>query len=74
MPNRMKEPHATKKLSKLESGRLQARVTYWDPETGKRPETTGTFATEREAKKWNTEQEMRFRQDPSPKTPSRETV
>lgn len=50
MPNRFKEPH-TKDPRKLASGRWQARVTYYDPKTGQRRETTQTFLTEREAKK-----------------------
>jgi len=48
-------------------------VTYWDPETGKRHETSATFATEREAKRWSREQEMAFRADPHRKPPSDET-
>ena len=50
MTNRLKEPHAVDPR-KLSSGRWQARVTYYDPNTGKRRETSQTFATEREAKK-----------------------
>ncbi len=48
MPNRLKEPHSVDPR-KLDSGRWQARVTYYDPDTGKRRETSQTFATEREA-------------------------
>ena len=73
MLNRPKEPHA-KDPRKLDSGRWQARVTYYDPETGKRRETSQTFATEREAKRWSREQEAEYRQDPNRKPPSEETV
>lgn len=69
MPNRHHESHA-KDPRKLASGRWQARVTYYDPETGKRHETSQTFATEREAKKWSREQEMAYRDDPNRKPPS----
>ena len=48
MPNRPTEPHAVDPR-KLDSGRWQARVTYYDPGTGKRRETSQPFATEREA-------------------------
>ena len=71
MPNRVKEPHAVQP-QKQASGRWQARVTYYDPETGKRRETTKTFATEHEAKKWSREQEMAYREDPNRKPPSEE--
>ena len=71
--NRAKEPHA-KDPRKLQSGRWQARVTYYDPETGKRLETSKTFDTERAAKKWGREQEMQYREDPNRKPPSEETV
>ena len=73
MPQRAKEPHAVDPR-KLDSGRWQARVTYYDPETGKRRETSQTFATEREAKKWSREQEMAYRADPNRKPPSDETL
>ncbi len=73
MPNRPKEPHA-KDPRKLDSGRWQARVTYYDPDTGKRRETSQTFATEREAKKWSREQEMAYREDPNRKPPSVQTL
>lgn len=73
MPNRPKEPHA-KDPRKLESGRWQARVTYYDTETGKRHETSQTFTTEREAKKWSREQEIQFREDPNRKPPSDQTL
>ena len=73
MTNRLKEPHAVDPR-KLTSGRWQARVTYYDPNTGKRRETSQTFATEREAKKWSREQEMEYRQDPNRRPPSDETV
>lgn len=72
MPNRAKEPHAVQP-QKQDSGRWQARVTYYDSVTGKRREMTQTFATEREAKKWSREQEMAFRDDPNRKPPSDET-
>ncbi len=72
MPNRLKEPHA-KDPRKLKSGRWQARVTYYDTETGKRHETSQTFATEREAKKWSREQESQYREDPNRKPPSEQT-
>lgn len=49
-------------------------MTYYDSETGKRWETSTTFATEREAKKWSREQEMAYREDPNRKPPSEETV
>ena len=42
MPNRLKEPHA-KDPRELESRPWQARMTYYDPDTGKRRETTQTF-------------------------------
>ncbi len=71
MPTRVKEPHA-QDPRKLTSGRWQARVTYYDPETGERRETSQTFATEREAKKWSREQEMAYREDPNRKSPSEE--
>ena len=70
--NRAKEPHA-KDPRKLTSGRWQARVTFYDAETGKRCETSHTFATEREAKKWGREQEAEYRTDPNRKPPSEET-
>lgn len=73
MPNRIKEPHA-QDPRKLESGRWQARVTYYDPDTGKRRETSQTFATEREAKKWSREQEIEYREDPNRKPPSEQTL
>lgn len=72
MPNRHHEPHA-KDPRKLDSGRWQARVTYYDPDTGKRRETSQTFATEREAKKWSREQEIAYREDPNRKPPSDKT-
>lgn len=72
MPTRPKEPHAVKP-QRQPSGRWQARVTYYDPDTGKRRETTRTFATEREAKKWSREQEMAYRTDPNRRPPSEET-
>ena len=71
--NRAKEPHA-KDPRKLPSGRWQARVTYYDPETGKRLETSKTFDTERTAKKWGREQEMSYREDPNRKPPSEERL
>ncbi len=43
MPNRLKEPHSVDPR-KLDSGRWQARVTYYDPDTGKRRETSQTIA------------------------------
>lgn len=52
--NRPKELH-TVDLRKLESGLWQAWVTYYDLDTGKRRETSQTFATEREAKQWSRE-------------------
>lgn len=73
MPNRVKEPHAIRP-QKQASGRWQARVTYYDPHTGKRREMSQTFATEREAKKWSREQEQAFRDDPNRKPPSEETL
>ena len=73
MPNRVKEPHA-KDPRKLATGRWQARVTYYDPDTGKRRETSQTFATEREAKKWSREQEMAYRENPNRKPPSEEPL
>ncbi len=73
MINRPKEPHA-KDPRKLASGRWQARVTFYDSETGKRRETSQTFATEREAKKWSREQEAEYRQDPNRKPPSDQTL
>ena len=51
MPNRPKEPHAVD-LRKLDSGRWQARVSYYHPDTGRARETSQTFATEREGKNW----------------------
>lgn len=73
MANRIKEPHA-QDPRKLESGRWQARLTYYDPETGNRRETSQTFATEREAKKWSRDQEFRYREDPNRKPPSDQTL
>ena len=70
--NRAKEPHA-KDPRKLPSGRWQARVTYYDPETGDRHEIGRTFDKERAAKKWGREQEMSYREDPNRKPPSEET-
>ncbi|AEJ40798.1 Phage integrase [Sulfobacillus acidophilus TPY] len=61
MSSRPKEPHAAAPR-KLPSGRWQARVTYWDRETGQRKELTRTFATEREAKKWAREEEVKLRE------------
>lgn len=72
MLNRLKEPHA-QKPRKLDSGRWQGRVTYYDPDSGKRMETSATFATEREAKKWSREKEIQYREDPNQKPPSEET-
>ncbi len=69
---RPKEPHA-KDPRKLPSGRWQARVTYYDSETGKRHETSRTFATERDAKRWGREQELAYRDDPTRRPPSDET-
>ena len=71
--NRMKEPHA-QDPRKLKSGRWQSRVTYYDSDTGKRRETSQTFSTEREAKKWGREQEMQYRDDPNRKPPSEQTL
>ncbi len=61
MTIRMKEPHA-QTPRKLASGHWQARVTYYDPNTGKRRQNGKTFTTEREAKKWSREQEVQLRQ------------
>ena len=61
MPIRIKEPHG-QDPRKLASGRWQARVTYYATDTGKRKETSQTFATERAAKKWSREQEVQLRQ------------
>ena len=72
MPNRPKEPHA-KDSRKLKSGRWQARVTYYDANAGKRHETSRTFATEREAKKWSRAEEQRYRTNPN-QTPSSQTL
>ena len=69
MPNRVKESHA-KDPPKLASGRWQARVTFYDPDTGKRRETSQTFGTEREAKKWGRAQEAEYRENPNRKPPS----
>jgi integrase len=77
MPNRPKEPHAKdprKLKTKGKTERWQARVTYYDPDTGKRRETSQTFPTEREAKKWGREQEMAYRANPNRKPPSEETL
>lgn len=71
--NRAKEPHA-QDPRKLSSGRWQARVTYYDAETGDRHEIGRTFDTERAAKKWGREQEIQYREDPNRKPPSVETV
>jgi len=60
--NRVKEPHAQDPQKQV-SGRWQARLTYYDTDTGKRHETTTTFDTEREAKKWSREQEIRYGED-----------
>lgn len=73
MPNRPKEPHA-KDPRKLDSGRWQARVTYYDTTTGQRKETSQTFATEREAKKWGREQEQAYREEPNRKAPTDEML
>jgi len=58
----VKEPHA-QDPQKQRSGRWQPRRTYYDTDTGKRHETTKTFDTEREAKKWSREQEIRYGED-----------
>jgi integrase len=71
MPNRHKEPHAAAP-QKQASGRWQGRVTFYDPDTGKRRETTKTFATEREAKKWSREQETLYRENPNQRPPTTE--
>ena len=71
--NRAKEPHA-KDPRKLDFGRWQARVTYYDAETGKRHETSQTFATEREAKKWSREEDQRYRTNPNQKQPNNQTL
>ncbi len=71
--NRAKEPHA-KDPRKLDSGRWQARVTYYDAEMGKRRETSQTFATEREAQKWSREEEQQYRTNPNQKSPSQEKI
>ena len=68
MSNRHHEPHA-KDPRKLDSGRWQARVTNYDPDTGKRRETTKTFATEREAKKWSQKQEGLYHENPNRQVP-----
>ncbi len=70
---RLKEPHA-QDPRKLGSGKWQARVTYYDADTGKRREISQSFATEREAKKWGREQEIAYRDDPHRKPPSDETL
>lgn len=59
--NRPKAAHA-KDPRKLLSGHWQARVTYWDPTTGRRKETSRTFPTEREAKQWGRVQEVQLRE------------
>lgn len=66
MANRVKDPHA-KDPRKLPSGRWQARVTFYDPDTGKRHETSQTFPTEREAKRWSREQEAFYREKGAPR-------
>lgn len=71
--NRVKEPHA-QVPRKLKSGRWQARVTFYNPETGDRKETSETFDTEREAKKWGREQEIKFREDPNRRPPSNQPL
>lgn len=73
MANRIKEPHA-QSPRKLESGRWQGRVTYYDANTGKRRQASETFATEREAKKWGREQEMEFRSRPNRNPHTEETL
>ncbi len=71
--HRAKEPHA-QDPRKLSSGRWQARVTYYNAETGQRHEMSRTFDTEREAKKWGREQEAEYRNNPNRKPPSEETL
>ncbi len=73
MPNRPKEPHA-QPPRKLESGQWQARLTYYEPDTGKRHETSRSFATEREAKKWGRAQEMAYRANPAQRPPTAELL
>jgi len=73
MANRMKEPHAIDPR-KLASGRWKGRVQYWDPDTGQRKETTQTFATEREAKKWSRDEERRLQENPRQHVISTQTV
>lgn len=69
MPNLHKEPHAAAPQKQV-SGRWQGRVTFYDPDTGKRRETAQTFATERGAKKWSRERETLYRENPTRKPPS----
>lgn len=56
------------------SGRWKGRVQYWDLDTGQRKETTRTFATEREAKKWNREEERRLQENPRSHVAATQTV
>ncbi len=70
---RLKEPHAIDPR-KLPSGRWKGRVQYWDPDTGIRKETTQTFATEREAKKWSRDEERRLQENPRQHVIATQTV
>jgi integrase len=73
MPNRPKEPHA-QLPRKLESGQWQARITYYDADTGRRHETSQSFVTEREAKKWGRAQEIAYRTHPNQRPPTAELL
>lgn len=73
MPTRPKEPHAVDPR-KLASGRWQALVTFWDPETGKRREVSQTFDTDREALRWGRAREQEFLQSPNGTVPTQETL
>ena len=61
-------------VRKLESGRWQGRVPYYDPETGKRREVSQTFSTAKEADMWVQTQRKAFRESPERRSPRAETL
>ena len=63
MPHRPRQPRAAAPR-RLPSGKWQARVTYWDPDTGKRRETAAAFDRKREAEAWAAEQVRRLQEAP----------
>jgi len=67
-------PKKSQLVRKLDSGRWQGRVPYRDPDTGKRRELGKTFATAQEADVWVQSQRAQFREDPTHRPPSDQSL